>query len=212
MRRWRVPLAGVLGAVVLTAIYVMAFHQPRGDQIADLRADAQRLRAQQVTLQRSIAALETVEAREPEFSGALQFLERLIPTGLAQPTLLVQLQAAAQSTGVELVSVTFGDPDVPKGTPPSAVAGTVLVAMPVTIVVDGPYAGITNMLRRIETDKSRAVLVREVALTEAQAGFPQLTGTWSGQAYALLPGDDPLLAGRTVAPPAPTSVPDRTNP
>lgn len=217
MKRWRVPLAGVLGAVVLTAVYVMAFHQPRADQIADLRADANGLRAQQVTLQRSIAALETVEAREPEFTSALQVLERLIPSGLGQPDFLVHLQAAAQSTGVQLVSVTFGDPSVPKDAPPSAVEGTVLVAMPVTVVVDGPYAGITNMLGRIETATSRAVLVGEVALTEAQAGFPRLTGTWSGQAYALLPRDDPLLpdakaTGTTPAPaPTPTS-PDRTNP
>lgn len=214
MRRWRVPGAGALGAIVLTAIYFMGFHQPRGEQIAERAADVTRLRSEQVTLRRSIAALEKVEAGEPEFNTAFRLLDQLIPPGLAQPSLLAQLQTAAQGAGVELVSVTFGDPGVPEGTPPSGVPGTVLVAMPVTVVVNGPFAGITDMLERIENGKARAVLVSGVALTEADAGFPRLTGTWSGQAYALLPADDPLLVDpdAPVNQPTATTIPDRTNP
>lgn len=214
MRRWRVPGAGALGAIVLTAIYFMGFHQPRGDRIAESAADVTRLQSEQVTLRRSIAALEKVEASEPEFNSALRLLDQLIPSDLAQPSLLAHLQTAAQGAGVELVSVTFGDPDVPEGTPQNAVPGTVLVAMPVTVVLNGSFAGITDMLHRIESGKARAVLVRAVALTEDDAGFPQLTGTWSGQAYALLPAGDPLLGepDALATGPTPTTTPDRTDP
>ena len=193
MKRWRVPAAGALVAVVLVAIYVIAFHQPRAATIAGLAGEADQLRAQQAPLRRSIEALEKVEAREPEFRTALQLLEKLIPSRLAQPDLLAGMQSAAQGAGVELVSVTFGDPKRPEQAPPSPVSGTVLVAMPVTVVVNGPFAGVTEMLRRIEVEKHRAVLIGAVALAEADDGFPQLTGTWSGQAYALLPANDPLL-------------------
>lgn len=214
MRRWRVPAAGALAAIVLVAIYFMGFHRPRSAQIATLSAEAEQLRAQQAPLRRSIEALETVASREPEFNTALQLLERLIPAGLAQPGLLVEIQAAAQAAGVTLDSVAFGDPKVPKDAPPSHVPGTVLVTMPVTVVVRGPYAGITDMLRTTEVGKDRAVLVGAVALTEADAGFPQLTGTWSGQAFALLPADDPLLVDPSAAANQPKTnpPPDRTNP
>lgn len=213
MRRWRVPAAGALAAIVLAAIYVVGFHKPRSSRISALVSETDQLRTQQVPLRRSIAALEKVEAREPEFNSALRLLERLIPPRLAQPSLLAGMQAAAQGAGVELVSVTFSDPKVPEEAPPSHVPGTVLVAMPMTVVVNGPFAGITDMLRRIEIDKDRAVLVGTVALTEADAGFPQLVGTWSGQAYALLSADDPLLvdpdAARVTATPKTTSPPEK---
>lgn len=206
MKRWRVPLAGGLAALVLVALYAVGFHQPRSGRISELVADRDRLRAEQGPLRRNIEALEKVEAREGEFNGALQLLEQLIPPSLAQPNLLAQVQAAAQRSGVELVSVAFGEPKAPKEAPQTNVPGRVLVAMPLTVIVEGPFGGITDMLRRIEVGKDRAVLVGTVALTEADDGFPRLTGTWSGQAYALLPAEDPLL----VDPNAPKAQPTTT--
>lgn len=206
MRRWRVPAAGALAALLLVGIYLVGFHQPRSDKIAALHAEADQLRAQQAPLRQSIQALEKVAAREPELSAALRLLERLIPSGLAQPELLAHVQDAAKGAGVELVSVTFGDANAPKDAPRSSVPGTVLVTMPVTVVVNGTFAGITDMLRRVEVEKDRAVLVGAVSVTEADSGFPQLTGTWTGQAYALLGADDPLL----VDPNAPPAPPDST--
>lgn len=196
-------------AIVLVAMYVVGFHKPRSTRISALAEEAGQLRAQQVPLQRSIDALEKVAAREPEFKTALHFLEELIPTGLAQPSLLVEMQASARAAGVVLESVTFNDPEVPKGAPASNVSGTVLVTMPLSVVVTGSFTGITDMLRRVEVGKDRAVLVGAVALTEAETGFPQLTGTWSGQAFALLAADDPLLvdpnAPARTASPAPAA-------
>ena len=193
MRRWRVPAAGVLAGLLIVAVYSVTLHGPRSRQLVDLAAETDQLRAQQEPLRREIASLEKIAAREGELTGALQLLERLIPTGLTQPALLVQLQTAADGAGVKLVSVTFGEPAVPEGAPESPVAGTVLTAMPMTVVVEGPYVNITDLLHRVEVDLERAVLVNGLSLTEAEARFPQLTGTWSGQAYALLRPDDPLL-------------------
>lgn len=210
MRRRRVPAAGVVLALLLVAVYFVVLRQPRNAEIADVVADTEQLRAQQVPLTLEIEGLEEVASRQAELNDALQLLERLVPTGLAQPTLLVQLQAAAETAAVDLVSVTFGAPAVPEGAPQSHVPGTVLVTMPVTVVVDGAFLGITDLLRRVETDLDRAVLVETVALTEAEEGFPRLRGTWSGQAYALIGADDPLLVDPD-APPAPP-VPEATEP
>ncbi|MDQ4069859.1 MAG: type 4a pilus biogenesis protein PilO [Actinomycetota bacterium] len=199
MRRWRVPAAGFVAGVLLVAVYIVGFHGPRSDEITALVADADQLRSQQEPLRREISGLEEVASRETEFTNALRLLERLIPSGLAQAALLLQLQTAADRAGVKLVSITFGDPQVPKSAPESPVGGTVLVAMPLTVVVEGPYVNITDLLRRVEVDLGRAVLVGELALTEAESRFPQLAATWSGQAYALLPADDPLVRDAEVS-------------
>ena len=81
------------------------------------------------------------------------------------------------------MSVSFGDPEVPEGAPQAPIPGTVLVAMPVTVIAQGLFEGITDMMRRVEGQLDRAVLVGALALTEGDDGFPQLRGTWSGQAY-----------------------------
>lgn len=198
MRRWRIPGAGVLCGLLLVSAYVVRFHGPRSDEAADLVAETEQLRSQQEPLRREIRNLDEVASRESELRNALRLLERLIPAGLAQPALLSQLQAAADGAGVKLVSITLGDPQIPEGAPESPVADTVLVAMPLTVVVEGPYVNVTDLLRRVEVDLDRAVLVSELALTEAESRFPQLAATWSGQAYALVRADDPLLADATA--------------
>lgn len=193
MRRWRVPAAGLLVGLLLIGGYFVGLHGPRSDEIAELVAQTDQLRAQQEPLRREIKGLEEVASREAELTTALRLLEGLIPSGLTQPALLLQLQEAAGGAGVKLASITFGDPEVPEGAPPSPVAGTVLTAMPLTVVAEGPFVNITDLLHRVEVDMDRAVLIGSLALTEAEVGFPLLTGTWSGQAYALLRPDDPLL-------------------
>ncbi|HVM13066.1 MAG TPA: type 4a pilus biogenesis protein PilO, partial [Egibacteraceae bacterium] len=160
--------------------------------------------SQQAPLRREIKGLEEAKEREAELRETLRLLERLIPSDPAQPSLLVELQRAAEGAGVELVSVTFGEPEVPKGAPASYLPGTVLAAMPVTVIVDGEFLRITDFLRRVEV-LDRAVLVGTLALTGADAGFPQLRGAWSGQAYALMPADDPLLVDPN-APHAPAAA------
>ncbi len=195
MRRWRVPAAGATLALVIVAVYYVGFHKPRREQITTVGAETDRLRAQQVPLRRDIAALEAVQAREPDLRAALRLLEQLMPSGLAQPELLVQLQTAADAAAVQLTSVTFGEPALPEGAPESRLPDTVLVTLPVTVVATGQFGGVADLLHRVETDVTRGVLVGTVALTEADAGFPELTATWSGQAYALLTAEDPLLAG-----------------
>lgn len=201
MRRWRVPAAGITVALLIVVAYYFGFHQPRGDEITAVVAQTDQLRAQQVPLRRDIAALEKVAAREPDLRSALHLLEQLIPSGLAQPDLIAQLQTAADAAGAQLVSVTFGEPELPEGAPASRLPDTVLAAFPVTVVATGQFGGITDLLHRVEDDVDRAVLVGTVAVTEAEAGFPELTATWSGQAYALLTTDDPLLADARPAAP-----------
>lgn len=205
MRRWRVPAAGLVVALVMAALYFGTFHGARKATIAELDESAALLRSQQETLRRDIKGLEEVQAREPQLTTALRALEGFIPSGLTQPALLLQLQTAADGAGVKLTSLTFGEPELPKGAPPSPLTGTVLVAMPLTVVVEGTFVNITELMRRVEVSLDRAVLVGELALTEAEARHPQLTGTWSGQAYALLRSDDPLvvpLTPSTTVPPA----------
>jgi Tfp pilus assembly protein PilO len=199
VRRMRIPIAGAVVAVLLIAAYAFGFHRPRSDAIAQAGADVQQLRSEQTALQNEIAVLEEVQDRQPELQAALDRLEGLIPSELAHPDVLAQLRAAAGEAGVKLTSVAIGQPEIPEGAPPG-LPGTTLVKMDVTASVDGAFAGVTELFRRVEAELTRAVLVGTVALTEAEAGFPEITGTWSGSAYALLPVDHPLLVDPDAPP------------
>lgn len=219
MKRWRIPAGGAAAAVLLVSVFHFAVSEPRTAKIAELEAHGEQLRSQQIPLRREIRGLEQVAAREADFQTALERLDQLIPGRLAQADFLGEMQQAATTSGVELVSVTFGDPKPPQAAQDTALAGTVLVAMPVTVIVEGRFRGMIELLRRVEAEFKRAVLVGTVAFTEADSGFPTLTGTWSGQAYALLQADDPLLGNpakaRTAPAPAgstPTSSPSRGTP
>ena len=212
MRRWRVFIAGGALALLVVVGYFMGLHQPRQEEIAQLSADADQLRSQQVLLRQENTELEAIAARADEFRAALARLQRLIPTGLAQDAILEQLDADAESAGVVLASVTFGDALAAQGAPPIDVPGTVLVQMAVTVVAEGPYAGVTDLLRRVEVEADRALLIGTVALTEAEAGFPQVTVTWSGNAYALLPADSPRAPVADPAAPSTATEPPQEAP
>ena len=212
MRRWRVFIAGGALALLVIVSYVMGLHQPRQEEIAQLSADADQLHSQQILLRQENAELEAVRARADEFQGALARLEQLIPTGLGQDTVLEQLRADAEGAGVAITSVTFGEPLVPEGAPSSNLPGTVLVEMAVTVVAEGPYSGVTDLLRRVEVEADRALLIGTVALTEAEMGFPEVTATWSGNAYALLPADSPLAPVADPAAPSTETAPPQEAP
>lgn len=212
MRRWRVFLAGAGLALLVVVGYVLGFHQPRQEEIARLAADTDQLRAQQAVLRQENMELEAVAAQADKFYVALARLEQLIPTGLAQDTVLEQLRAQAEGAGVALTSVTFGELLVPDGAPPSNVPGTVLVGMAVTVEAEGPYSGVTDLLRRVEVEAERALLIGTVAITEAEAGFPRVMSTWSGNAYALLPAGSPLAPVADPAAPSTETAPPQEAP
>lgn len=191
MKRYRVVLAGALAGLVLVAAYLFAFHLPRAERIDELQTRAEQLRSYQTQLRADIGHLEAIESREREYRRALDRLDELVPSEIDQPAVLRQLEDAADAADVTLQSVSFDDVAIPEdGEAEEFGDAGVLVQVPVTGAVEGSFFPITDLLANIEVDMPRAVLIDTVTLTEAEQGFPSLTGTWSGRVYALVAAED----------------------
>lgn len=190
MRRYRVPLAAAgVGVLVLLGFWFFVY-QPRADTLDTVDAEAEQLTAQQQSVRRHIARLEAIAAEEERVRADLRTARELIPEDAQQPTLLARLQDAADAADVSLDGVTLGEPTPVQGAPTPEEPGTVLAQVPVTLTLAGDYFDLVALLRRIETDVPRAVLVDNVHLTEGDGGFPALSGVASGRAYSLVPADD----------------------
>ncbi|MDP8969361.1 MAG: type 4a pilus biogenesis protein PilO, partial [Actinomycetota bacterium] len=176
--RYREPLIGALVAVVLTALYWFALYQPRSNEQAALEQETDQLQARQQQLRNDITRLEEIRADEVRIRQALARLEAYIPSGLAQPAAIREFQQSADAAGVAISSVTFADPEPVEGAPETGTENTALVAIPVTMVVEGGYFQAVDFFRRLEVRSPRAVLVESVAIAEGEEEFPSLATTW----------------------------------
>lgn len=197
--RHRAPLIGVAVALLTGIAFYFLLYQPRNEDLDEIAAETAELEGQRSSLQNEIARLREIEAREVEFRAALATLEEYIPSGIAQSALVRHMQLAVDQAGVALDTVTFGDPAAVAEAPPTGTPGTVLGTIPVSVTVEGGYFQMVDFLRRVEVDVPRAVLVETVSVTEGPDNFPQLSTTWNGELFAVIP-DTAVTAPPAQAP------------
>lgn len=185
--RNRAPLIGVLAVLLLGVAFYFLAYQPRNEDLEAVRVETAELEAERSTLTNEIRRLREIESREVEFRAALARLEEYIPTGIAQSSLIHHLQLSADQSGVTVDAVTFGAPAPAEEAPPTGTPGTVLGAIPVSVTVEGGYFQMVDFLRRVEVDVPRAVLIETLSVVEGEDEFPQLSTTWNGQLFALIP-------------------------
>lgn len=238
--RYRVPLVGLAVAVLLTAAFHFLLYRPQVDEQAQLEQETATLEQEQSSLRARIVQLEEIKSRKVEINAQLARLEKYIPDGPAQPNAIRQLQVSADRAGVEIASLTFGEPTV---TPPDATVappgatdasattgaaagtattdtgepGTALANIPVTMVIEGGYFQAVDFFRRLEVDVPRAVLVESVSVAEeSEEGFPALSTSWAGRLFTVVPVAevaDPATTtanGEPAATPSPSASPSTT--
>lgn len=208
------PIVGGVVAVLLAVLFFLLVWRPLDDQETALVEETQRLEAEATQLRNQIAALREIQANETAIRADLARLLSFIPfDSTAQPAFIRQLQLQADASGVDITSVTFGDPEPVEGAPPTGLQNQVLAAIPVTMIVDGGYFQTVDFFRRLEVEVQRAVLVTDVTITEGPDGFPLLATTWTGQLFAVLPAveapPEPGTEGQPgdAATPAPSPTP-----
>lgn len=212
MRRYAPLLAG-LAALLLAVVSWFLLFQPRRAEQAELRLEIEQIQALQQQVRLEIARLEEIERNELAFRATLARLEELIPNGAAQPTAIRHFQLTADAAGVDILSVTFGEPEAVVDAPATGVPGTVLGSISMTMTIEGGYFQAADFFRRVESTMPRAVLVAAVNMGASSLGFPTLSTTWSGSLFALIPA--PEAEGEAVVPggtpsPEPTPTPTPT--
>ncbi len=178
MTRQQTLLAFVVAIALVAAYWVFAM-SPKNDQVATLAEERQQTVAQQQTVRQRIVALENIRSQAPEIEAALAAGRTLVPTNVALPAALRQLQDAADQAGLMLGVIT---PDRPKE---SGVDRT--MATTVTLTVSGSYFQILDFVRRVEDPAlmGRAALVEGMDMTMSE--YPLLASTIRLRVFSTVP-------------------------
>jgi Tfp pilus assembly protein PilO len=180
MTRLQVLLVA-LAALLIIVLFFFLVWQPGQEERENLdnQIQAAITRQEQLTAERD--RLREVRAAAPEIEAQVASVERIVPGTADVPSLLRQLQTAADDAGVVLRVV---NPDRPEAVDGEAEG---LASLSVSVQVEGSYFQLVDFVRRTEDPEivARGIRWRTVAMSELE--YPQLQAVISGHSFALLP-------------------------
>jgi Tfp pilus assembly protein PilO len=177
MKRTHVLLA-VLAAVLVVVSFWLLLWQPKQDEIVATREEIQATHDQQRMIEAELVHLRSVRESAPEGEALLAAAGAIVPDRPNQPSLLRQLQTAADDARLTLTSVNFGRPA------DSLPEGQTIASLPTNLAIEGGYFQIVDFLRRIEAPEitPRGVLWDSITITEGE--YPTLVAALSGRTFA----------------------------
>ena len=185
----RAPLFAGLAVAGVAILMVLLLVLPKMGQVSQAQVQLDQARGEQQTLESRKSALEDAKAAAPEARKTIAEVHKRIPPTADEPVLILLLQNAAISAGIDLVSLSPGTPvlDTTSG----------LSKITVGVSATGTYFDVTDFMYQIET-LPRAAIVTNLSLAPgqtSQTGVPQLTLTASIQTYtsdtSAGPGSEP---------------------
>lgn len=168
----------VLVAVLLLVLWWFLLRAPTAAEIDQVEESIATVESQTVTLRNQAAQLRQVRERAPEAAAELAAADVLVPRDAALPSLLRQLQQAADNAGVRLSSVSPGRPASRETT-----AGTVS-AIQLTLTLQGSYFQIVDFARRLEDPMLSGRGLTWSALSMTRAEHPMLSVSMSATVFA----------------------------
>lgn len=159
--------AGAAVIVVLVAVGWFLLISPKYTEAADIRAQADTTRTQQLTLKRKLTELQKQSTQLAEFQAVLTKNEKALPSGSGVPDFLRQLQSSGDLAGVVVSNVTVA--------PPTLVANSSTVyEVAMTMNADGTSDQLGAFLVRLQNVQPRAVLIGSANLVTQDAGAATL--------------------------------------
>lgn len=222
----------VLAAVVGSWLLVIA---PQRNQASKLGGQISTAQAQLVSARAQVAAGEAARTTFATSYTSMARLGEAVPSDDNVPSLIVQVQAAANSTRTEFQSLTLNPGSggaattaasasaaqaVTGALPPGATVGAAgLPIEPFTFTFNGSFFHLSDFLGRLEhfvtttnqriSVRGRLMTLNAISLGAGPNGFPQITATVSATTY-IVPASQGVLAGATQAGP-PAAQPVSTN-
>jgi type IV pilus assembly protein PilO len=159
----------ILGAAALSVLLAVAgwflLISPERSKAADLQSQRTAQVARNQQLQLDIAQLKAANESLPAKQAELAKIKQQLPSNPALPAFIRGLTTIAGQSGAGLTSVSPGQPislAAQSTTAGAAAAPAGLVALPVTVVVDGSYAQSELFLQKLQTAMTRAFLVQKL--------------------------------------------------
>jgi type IV pilus assembly protein PilO len=191
----------VLIAVVSVAVFALVI-LPKFGELAVLDAEQQAAQDQVAQTQTLLNQLQQAKSNAAVTQAELLRLSNAFPENPELPSLIIELQDVANSSGVRFNSVSPGEP--------VTVAGQQYTELPIQVNLWGKWADVLDYLRRIN-GMTRAVRVTDLALSPVnpsesptQAVAPVLNADLSLRAYVMaVNGVPPAVAAPAPAPTTP---------
>jgi len=192
-------LLGVLGVIILAVAVWFLVLQPIRSDIASTDQEIESMRARLQTAQAKLAQAE-VKRQEAKYNQArLLELAKMVPESEEIPSLIVELEDVARQSGVNLSSITPGEPAELSGIPARYV--------PVDLQVSGSYFDLGDFVYRLERmvgRPGRLLAVKTINL-EVKSGegevspgqSPKLQATIT--VYAFAAGETASTSGSAAA-------------
>jgi Tfp pilus assembly protein PilO len=208
----------ILIAVVATAVAAAAFYflalAPKRDEIARLDGDIAAKQTELAEAQQTLVTYEQARASYKRNYATLARLGKAVPADDDVRSLLVQLESAADATGVDFEKIELGSSLVggssaePTTAPaqsgtlaaaPGAVevAGGALSAMPFSFSFTGGFFDLSNFFAKLEhfvtlknsriNATGRLLRLESVAIAPSPAGFPQMQAQIGAATYIVPP-------------------------
>ena len=185
----RAPLYAGLAVAGVAILMVLLLVLPKMGQVSEAQNQLDQEQRDQQTLESRKSALEDAKAAAPQARKTIAEVHKRIPPTADEPGLILLLQNAAISAGIDVLSLSPGTPvlDTTSG----------LSKITVGVSATGTYFDVTDFMYQIET-LPRAAIVTNLSLAPgetSQTGVPLLTLTASIQTYtsdtSAGPGSEP---------------------
>jgi len=185
----RAPLFAGLAVAGVAILMVLLLVLPKMSQVSTAQDQLDQALRDQQTLESRKSALEDAKAAAPQARKIIAEVNQRIPATAEEPGLILLLQNAAISAGIDLVSLSPGTPVFDAATGLSTIA--------VGVSATGTYFDVTDFMYQIET-LPRAAIVTNLSLAPgetSQTGVPLLTLSATVQTYttdtSAGPGSEP---------------------
>jgi Tfp pilus assembly protein PilO len=206
----RILLAVVVVAGAICGFYFLAL-APKREEIAKLDADIAAVQAEVDSARDTLAAHERARASYPRTYALLARLGKAVPADDDVRSLLVQIESAAERSGVDFQKIEVGTGASVGTTQPATeagdelapapgsvpVAGGALSAMPFSFTFNGSYFELSEFLARLErfvtvTNRridatGRLLRLESVEIQPGAAGFPAMQAEVGAATYLVPP-------------------------
>lgn len=166
----------LLGLTALTCIFFLLFAiNPTLSTIANLSKQRDDLKFIDNSLQTKISSLDNLQSRYQAIQKDLGLVSEAIPDDASSVELTGQIQAAASSSNVSIVSISASDISISSQATPN------IQTYPITIIVEGTYGNISAFLDKLFT-MQRIVTFESISIDKnVQTGL--LVSSIKGFAY-----------------------------
>ncbi len=166
---------GVLGVVLITAMWYMFAMRPIGESISDTEAKIQAEQDTELILRTRLAALKKIQDNELSYLSAIGAVDAQIPPTPQMPALIDDLDMLADETGVDWLGSTIGDP--------TAIENQDYFEIPISIRIEGQFFEVLGYLYGI-ADLERLVRIDGIAVSPTDVdGFTMLDVTIGAKAF-----------------------------